>query len=191
MEPRVRANRLFGFRVVVAVVAALVISAGARSASAQDVRTPAARMVIPVAVQTVGPSADVAGERGAPSTLLSAAASDGTREPEADRRGLRVTLDTLRLAGPPASFAYAADRATQANATAAAQRGYRGRRRHGDRGVAGLVLGAIGGFAAGGAIGVAVAEHSCNCEDPALHGFVIGAPIGAVIGGFIGYAIAR
>jgi hypothetical protein len=75
------------------------------------------------------------------------------------------------------------------------QGGYRGRRgrgRSGDRAVVGLVLGAIGGFVAGGLIGAEVSSNSCHsCTNPELHGFVIGAPIGAVVGGFLGYAVAR
>ena len=70
-------------------------------------------------------------------------------------------------------------------------RGRRGRGRSGDRAVVGLVLGAIGGFVAGGLIGAEVSASSCHCANPELHGFVIGAPIGAVVGGFLGYALAR
>ncbi len=97
-------------------------------------------------------------------------------------------LETVRLQDISPSRE---DRVGQAKASAEMQRGYRGRRGRGDRAVAGLVLGVIGGFVAGGAIGVAVAEHSYHGTDPALHGFLIGAPIGAVVGGFIGYAVAR
>ncbi len=105
---------------------------------------------------------------------------------------IQRSLATLRFDVAPIDSAYRVDNAfAKTSARAEAQRGYRGRRGRGDRGTAGLVLGVIGGFVAGGAIGVAVAEHSCNCNDPALHGFIIGAPIGAVVGGFIGYAIAR
>ncbi len=102
---------------------------------------------------------------------------------------IQKSLDALRFDfAQPASVSPLMT--TQANARAEAQRRYR--RGRGDRGVAGLVLGAIGGLAAGGAIGVAVAEHSCTtCSDPALHGFLIGAPIGAFVGGMIGYALAR
>lgn len=71
-------------------------------------------------------------------------------------------------------------------------RGRPGRRRSGDRAVAGLVLGMIGGLVAGGLIGAELSSaNSCHCTDPELHGFVIGAPIGAVVGGFLGYALAR
>jgi len=70
-------------------------------------------------------------------------------------------------------------------------RGRRGRGRSSDRAVVGLVLGAIGGFVAGGLIGAEISANSCHCTNPELHGFVIGAPIGAVVGGFLGYALAR
>jgi hypothetical protein len=71
-------------------------------------------------------------------------------------------------------------------------RGRRGRRYSGDRAVLGLVLGAVGGFVAGGLIGAeVVSAQSCHCTNPELHGFIIGAPIGAVVGGFLGFALAR
>jgi hypothetical protein len=69
-------------------------------------------------------------------------------------------------------------------------RGRRGRRHSGDRAVLGLVLGAVGGFVAGGVIGAEVSAHSCHCDNPELHGFIVGAPIGAVVGGFLGFALA-
>ncbi len=102
------------------------------------------------------------------------------------------SVDALHFAFAPRLSVSPFVKMTQANASAEAQGRYRGRRGRGDRAVAGLVLGAIGGFAAGGAIGVAVAEHYCTtCSDPAFHGFIIGAPIGAFVGGMLGYAIAR
>ncbi|MBE3110893.1 MAG: hypothetical protein IMZ46_10350, partial [Acidobacteria bacterium] len=69
-------------------------------------------------------------------------------------------------------------------------RGRRGRRQSGNRAVWGLVLGAVGGFVAGGVIGAEVSAHSCHCANPELHGFIVGAPIGAVVGGFLGFALA-
>jgi len=100
------------------------------------------------------------------------------------------------LGPPPFRVVASEDDASQA---ANAQRGRRGGRRGGregrgygsDRGVAGLVLGVLGGFVVGGAAGVLIAEDSCHCDHPALRGFVIGAPIGAVIGGAIGYGLTR
>jgi hypothetical protein len=69
-------------------------------------------------------------------------------------------------------------------------RGGRGRRYSGDRAVWGLVLGAVGGFVAGGVVGAEISGHSCHCTNPELHGFIVGAPIGAVVGGFLGFALA-
>jgi hypothetical protein len=54
------------------------------------------------------------------------------------------------------------------------------------RKVASGVIGAVGGFFAGGFLGAQL-EPACHCDDPGLQGFVIGAPIGAVIGGILGF----
>ncbi len=106
--------------------------------------------------------------------------------------GLRASAESIRIDVPPTAARDAAGSMRAATGRAEAQRGYRGRRGGRDRRVAGLVLGALGGFAAGGAIGVAVSDReSCHCDNPALHGFLIGAPIGAFVGGVIGYALAR
>ncbi len=104
---------------------------------------------------------------------------------------IRRWTGAVRFGTAPETLVHPVGQSAPADSRAEAQRGYRGRRGRGDRGVGGLVLGALGGFAAGGAIGVAVGERYCHCDNPGLHGFVIGAPIGAVIGGFIGYALAR
>jgi hypothetical protein len=122
-------------------------------------------------------------------------AGDATARPST----IRDSLDAL---GAAASFAALtmSERFVQrvgdmsANDPPNDQRGYGRRSRRGgrgDRAAIGLMLGVVGGLVAGGAIGIAVAEDSCHCDNPALHGFAIGAPIGAVVGGFIGYAIAR
>jgi hypothetical protein len=137
----------------------------------------------------VSPRADAqALTEGTGTSTRAAASAPAGVEPDAIRR----SLDNLRFGLEPPDPAQQFNRITAAQPSPEAQGWYRGRRgRRGDRGVAGLVLGAIGGFVAGGAIGAAVGESSCHCDDPALHGFVIGAPIGAVVGAFLGYAIAR
>ncbi len=160
-------------RAAVVVVAAVGVWLAASDAGAQGAQASIADRAV---VQTA---------RGGGDQL--AAPARTVRLDEIGTSTIRTSLASLRFG--VAADGFAAN--TRANARAEMQRGYRGRHHRGDRGVAGLVLGAIGGFAAGGAIGVAVADNSCHCNDPALHGFVIGAPIGAVIGGFIGYALAR
>ncbi len=161
------------WRAAVVVLAAVGVWLAASDASAQGAQ---ASIADQAAVQTVHEAVD---QNTAPARAVWL--------DEIGASTIRTSLASVRFDVAPGGFA--AD--TRATARAELQRGYRGRHHHGDRGVAGLVLGVIGGFAAGGAIGVAVAENSCHCDNPALHGFVIGAPIGAVIGGFIGYAIAR
>jgi hypothetical protein len=54
------------------------------------------------------------------------------------------------------------------------------------RKVLGAIVGATGGFFAGGYLGATI-EGDCDCDDPGLKGAVIGAPIGAVTGGILGY----
>jgi hypothetical protein len=54
------------------------------------------------------------------------------------------------------------------------------------RKVLGAIVGATGGFFAGGYLGAAI-DGECNCDDPGLKGAIIGAPIGAVAGGILGY----
>jgi hypothetical protein len=53
------------------------------------------------------------------------------------------------------------------------------------RKLAGGILGALGGFFAGGFLGAKI-EGDCACDDPGLRGFQIGAPVGAVAGGILG-----
>jgi hypothetical protein len=109
-------------------------------------------------------------------------------------RSIRLSLETLRFDVARSNPGYGVNTVAAGRAAPDAQRGYRGRagrRRSGDRGVAGLVLGAIGGFVVGGAIGVAIEQDSCHCDNPTARGIAIGAPIGAVVGAFIGYAIDR
>jgi hypothetical protein len=64
--------------------------------------------------------------------------------------------------------------------------GSRGRRRSIGRKVIGGVIGAVGGFFAGGFLGAAIEGDRCDCDDPGLQGFVIGAPVGAVTAGILG-----
>ncbi len=158
-------------------------------------RSLAAALVVVLALWPLVPSAEAGDARVAPlaavafgQSLPTAPIIAGSTAGGIRAETIHSWLDALRFA-PPADRAL--DRAGTSANRALAQRGYRGRRGRGDRGVAGLVLGAIGGFAAGGAIGAAVGEHYCHCDNPGLHGFIIGAPIGAVVGGFIGYALTR
>jgi hypothetical protein len=52
--------------------------------------------------------------------------------------------------------------------------------------VLGVIVGATGGFFAGGYLGAAIEGDRCHCDDPGLKGALIGAPIGAVVGGILG-----
>ncbi len=169
-----RTHRRARARVAASVLVAFCVCVLGPGASAQ-VLDPV--KVLPAAADPGGPAANQ---------------NSGRDAVEGSKGGQAATihqwLETVRLQD---ISAYQDGRIGQAKASAEMQRGYRGRRGRGDRGVAGLVLGVVGGFVAGGAIGVAVAEHSYHGTDPALHGFLIGAPIGAVVGGFIGYALAR
>ena len=54
------------------------------------------------------------------------------------------------------------------------------------RKVLGALVGAAGGFFAGGYIGAAIEGDRCHCDDPGLMGALIGAPIGAAAGGILG-----
>ena len=54
------------------------------------------------------------------------------------------------------------------------------------RKVFGALVGAAGGFFAGGYLGATIEGDRCHCDDPGLKGAVIGAPIGAVAGGILG-----
>jgi hypothetical protein len=65
-----------------------------------------------------------------------------------------------------------------------------GRNRLG-RQIAWGILGAVGGFFAGGMVGAALEGDSCGCDDPGLMGFLVGAPFGAAAGGITGAILAR
>jgi hypothetical protein len=52
--------------------------------------------------------------------------------------------------------------------------------------VFGALVGAAGGFFAGGYLGAKIEGDGCHCDDPGLKGFLIGAPVGAVAGGILG-----
>jgi hypothetical protein len=64
------------------------------------------------------------------------------------------------------------------------------RNKRSERGLArkvfGALVGAAGGFFAGGYLGAKIEGDGCHCDDPGLKGFLIGAPIGAVAGGTLG-----
>ena len=55
------------------------------------------------------------------------------------------------------------------------------------RKILGAVVGATGGFFAGGYLGATIEGDRCHCDDPGLMGAVIGAPIGAAAGGILGW----
>jgi len=54
------------------------------------------------------------------------------------------------------------------------------------RKVIGALVGATGGFFAGGYTGAWIEGGRCHCDDPGLQGALIGAPMGAVIGAVVG-----
>jgi len=54
------------------------------------------------------------------------------------------------------------------------------------RKVLGAIVGATGGFFAGGYLGAAIEGDGCHCDDPGLKGALIGAPVGAAAGGILG-----
>ena len=60
------------------------------------------------------------------------------------------------------------------------------KRRSPGRAVLGAIVGATGGFFAGGYTGAWIEGDRCHCDDPGLKGALIGAPIGAVVGGILG-----
>lgn len=177
-----RARRATAWTVVVAWLLPLPTSAQVQSADS-GARVPSPGVVFS-STEPVG----------APGSPRGCTASDGGFwfGNQAAEQSTGSSTNHIRL-----SLANLSDQAiTRADRKAAPemQRPYRGRRGRGgrgDRAVLGLVLGAIGGFVAGGVIGAAVSSQSCNCSNPELHGFVIGAPIGAVVGGFLGFALAR
>jgi hypothetical protein len=55
------------------------------------------------------------------------------------------------------------------------------------RKVLGALVGAAGGFFAGGYLGATIEGDRCHCDDPGLMGAVIGAPVGAAAGGILGW----
>jgi hypothetical protein len=55
------------------------------------------------------------------------------------------------------------------------------------RKVFGALVGAAGGFFAGGYLGALIEGDRCHCDDPGLKGALIGAPVGAAVGGVLGY----
>ena len=55
------------------------------------------------------------------------------------------------------------------------------------RKVLGAIVGAAGGFFAGGYLGAAIEGDRCHCDDPGLKGALIGMPIGATAGGILGW----
>lgn len=55
------------------------------------------------------------------------------------------------------------------------------------RKVFGTLVGAAGGFFAGGYLGASIEGDRCHCDDPGLKGALIGAPVGAVVGGILGF----
>jgi hypothetical protein len=55
------------------------------------------------------------------------------------------------------------------------------------RKVFGAIVGAAGGFFAGGYLGAAIEGDRCHCDDPGLKGALIGMPIGATAGGILGW----
>lgn len=66
------------------------------------------------------------------------------------------------------------------------QQAARSDRRTKTRAFFGAVVGATGGFFAGGYTGAWIEGDRCHCDDPGLKGALIGAPIGAVVGGILG-----
>ena len=58
-----------------------------------------------------------------------------------------------------------------------------GRQRSTARKVAGLAIGAVGGFYGGAYLGAFIEGDRCECDDPGL----LGAPIGGVIGAIVGF----
>src|SRR5687768_13099201 len=68
----------------------------------------------------------------------------------------------------------------------AAQNTAPSRRRSPARVILGAVVGATGGFFAGGYTGAWIEGDRCHCDDPGLKGALIGAPIGAAVGGILG-----
>jgi hypothetical protein len=105
---------------------------------------------------------------------------------EARFRSLDVTLEpfTLRLdkrASLKSGLAVSSDRFLAAPTSTRSGP----RARSTTRIVAGAIVGAVGGFFAGGFLGAHIEGDRCNCDDPGVRGFLIGAPVGAVAGGIV------
>jgi hypothetical protein len=69
---------------------------------------------------------------------------------------------------------------------AAPQASSAGRQRSAGKKVLGAIVGATGGFFAGGFLGAKI-DGECDCDDPGFKGALIGAPVGSVAGGILGY----
>jgi len=65
--------------------------------------------------------------------------------------------------------------------------------RHTGRRVLWTSIGAVGGFFAGGYLGVWIENSAspCGCDDAGLTGALIGAPIGAIAGGVTGFVLSK
>lgn len=90
--------------------------------------------------------------------------------------GIRRAIRTVDYAG----IAVVQRKVAAAHASTARRQRSIGRK------VLGGVIGAVGGFFAGGFLGAAIEGDGCHCDDPGLKGFLIGAPVGAVTGGILG-----
>ena len=158
------------------VVAALVVSVlfPANRAYAQSGGDPLAAQLGYVKLHGSGGLFGVAGEGEIPVVLR--AEKRLARKLERTAPGdIRRSLDTL-VHGPGVASNGKPVPAFQASS---------GSHRSIGRKVAGGVLGALGGFWAGGFLGAKM-QSDCRCDDPGLQGFIIGAPVGAVIGGILG-----
>jgi hypothetical protein len=97
-----------------------------------------------------------------------------------------VTLGTNIRRLPISTLDYSGAVISHRTQVPAFQASSAGRQRSGGRKVLGGVLGAVGGFFAGGFLGAAIEGGRCGCDDPGLAGFLIGAPVGAVTLGIVG-----
>ena len=92
---------------------------------------------------------------------------------------LDLKLQTSPTETPPVSETARAPRSLDQSATTSD-------RRTKTRAFFGAVVGATGGFFAGGYTGAWIEGDRCHCDDPGLKGALIGAPIGALVGGILG-----
>ena len=117
-------------------------------------------------------------ERGQPVTADGVCQGDLTAgRPLAARRSCVETY--VRRAMDDERFRFIASSQLRQNTSASA-------RRTPARRIFGAIVGATGGFFAGGYIGAWIEGDRCHCDDPGLKGALIGAPIGAVVGGVLG-----